>query len=677
MKVDNITDQSVRTLFVTATVILGLYVIAHLFGPSIFPQVWSLLYGQVLPLWYTIAWIFVTALLVYLFINLSSLDRYLRLRFAVPIAVVAILALMFLFRYDSFFYGGGNLRVAQLSQVERIIPRWFEWGTTTIVSALFTFVKQFEPRPNWASMHAWQIYSFLCTALTLIASVLATRLLAKTAALRLLLFLILFFGSQTVAYFGFIGAEPAVVAFFAWAFYFSVRMTERRSVVDLIWLWAICLFGIVVHFSLLILVPAAVYFTIANITKNRKSSPVAYALAALLYLGLVALYYWQVARSLEFSRMALHLSGKPPMTDYGLFSILHITDWLQLLLLASPMVIVAVMMLFNLNPIKQGNSLLTGWSIAALSGLTFSFIADPENSMALDLPRLAVYLTPLACVTALLAARLNFEQVLHRRLLAVLAASAIAVPAIFVPSLVRTEMADKFATAFLPNREIYWRTTCLSFRDVYWTFREMDKADRWEALLPVKSIDYMNIRGCSYLVANGDNEEALKRLYQSIARLPYWTEPRVIIAQLLIKLRYFKEAKAQIDTCLMLEPNDRTHLMSLYSYYRDLPDYPNAIKTIQYLLYLNPTDPDIKIDQMIVMLRAGFPQVADSIANYLLAEDSTRAYPYMIKGMIAERQSDTATAIRNYNTFLRVGPLQPDTSIVRSRLRALSPPSGQ
>ena len=71
--------------------------------------------------------------------------------------------------------------------------------------------------------------------------------------------------------------------------------------------------------------------------------------------------------------------------------------------------------------------------------------------MALDLPRFVVYLTPIAIVTALLAARLSLEGLPQRRLLGILAVSALAVPAIIVPSLVRLENADKFAAAQHPR----------------------------------------------------------------------------------------------------------------------------------------------------------------------------------------------------------------------------------
>jgi len=669
------TDRTVRQLFVVSLVILALYVIAQLIGSHIYPHGWSFSFWSVMPGWYGPVWLVAFALLFLLLLNLSKWEQRLGSRAAFAIGIALLLAVIWLLRFDSFLYGGGNLRVAQLSQVDRVIARWFEWGTASIVSVIFAVMRLLESRTNWASIHAWQLFSFVCTASTLIATILAARLLSNKPIARFLLFLILFFGGQSAVYFGFVGVEPVVVAITAWVFFLSVRLQSRHQATDLITLWLVCVAGVILHFSLAYLLPTALYFTVSHLIRRKQLQGRALTVAGLLYLGMLVLYYRQASNSLEFSRGALFLNGKPPFTDYGLFSYYHLIDWLQLILVLSPMVIIAAVWISRWRMEKDRSSLTIGWVIAAVSGMTFIFISDPENSMALDLPRLAVYLTPVAYLLAIIVNRLDYADHVHRRLLALVAASAVLIPAAYLPALVRVHLADDFATKFLAQRDIYYRTTCMSLRDVYWTLREMDRADRWEALLPVKSTDYMNIRGCTYLVGNGENEEALKRLYQTIAKLPYWTEPRIIAAQLQIKLRRFDQAKPQIDTCLLLEPYRKEHLINLYSFYRDLPNYPEAIKTIQYMMKIFPTDPDVKTDQMIIMLRAGFPLVADSIANFLLTTDSTRAYPYIIKGMIAENRRDTAAAIRHYNTFLRYGQDQPDTGLVRSRLNSLVPAS--
>jgi len=668
-----ITDRTVRQLFVVSLTVLALYVAAQFVGSHLFSRGWSFNFWQVLPGWYGPVWLVAFALLFLLLLNLWKWEQRLGSRLAFAIGVALLLAVIWMLRFDSFLYGGGNIRVAQLSQVERIVPRWFEWGTASIVSAIFAVIQSLESRPNWASIHAWQLFSFVCAAAALVATILAARLLAKKPIPRLLIFLILFLGGQTAIYFGFIGAEPIVVAVTAWAFYFSIRLSLRHRTTDLLALWLVCLAGIFLHFSLAYLLPTALFLTVSHVVNTKQPGRRAIWTAGLLYVGMLALYYWQASHSFEFSRGALFPNGKPPFTDYSLFSFYHLSDWLQLILVLSPMVILAAVMIVRWRMVKDGSSLTVGWVIAALSGMTFVFISDPENSMALDLPRLAVYLTPVACVLAVMVSRLDYTDNSHRRLLALVAASAVLIPAVYLPALVRVHIADDFAAKFLEQRDVYYRTTCLAFRDVYWTLREMDRADRWEALLPVKSTDYMNIRGCTYLVGNGENEEALKRLYQAIAKSPYWIEPRILAAKLQMKLGHFDQAKPQIDTCLMLEPYRKEHLINLYAYYRDLPNYPEAIRTVQRIMTVFPTDPDIKIDQMIIMARAGFPLVADSIANFLLTTDSTQAYPYLIKGMIAESRRDTAMAIRLYNAFLRFGKDQLDTGLVRSRLKALSP----
>ncbi len=669
------TDRTVRQLLAVSLAILALYVVAQFFGSSLFSDGWSFLFWKVLPGWYGPLWIAAFALVYFVLLSLSKWEQQLRTRIAFVVGIVVLVAAFWFLRFDSFLYGGGNLRVAQFSQVDRIIPRWFEWGTTNIVSMFYSFMQSIESRPNWAAVHAWQVFSFACTALTLIATVLSARLLSKETITRFLLFLILFFGAQTALLFGFVGVETAIVAVTAWAFYFSVRHSVHRRLVDLIALWLVLAIGVFLHFSLAYLLPVALYFTVAGMTRGGQLRRPALIVAGLAYVGMLVLYYWQASRSLEFARGALFFKGKPPFTNYGLFSYLHLVDWLQLILVLSPLVILASVMMSRWRMARGTSSLATGWIVAAISGLTFVFISDPENSIALDLPRFAAYLMPIGCLLAVMARDFDYSKSAHRRLVAVVAAASVLIPAAYLPALVRVHVADEFMSEFLPQRNIYYRTACTTFRDVYWTLREMDRADKWEALLPVKSTDYMNIRGCTYLVANGENEEALKRLYQTIAKLPYWTEPRIIAAQLHSKLGRFDQAKPQIDTCLMLEPYRKEHWINLYSYYRDIPDYPQAIGTIEHMLTLFPTDPDVRTDQMIIMMRAGQPKVADSLATLLLAGDSTLAYPYIIKGMIAESRRDTAAAVESYNAFFRLGKYLPDTGFVRSRLNSLAPPS--
>ncbi|PWB74776.1 hypothetical protein C3F09_03550 [candidate division GN15 bacterium] len=664
-------DRTGRQLLIVALGVLALYALAQFIGAHLFSLGWSFLFWQVLPGWYGLLWIVGLALLILLFLKMTPWERQLESPIAFSVGIVLLLAAFWFLRFDSFLFGGGNLRVAQLSQVERIMPRWFEWATTTAVSALYSMTHSLEDRPNWASIYAWQSFSFMCTVATLAASILSARLLSKRPIPRLLLFLIMFFGGQTIVYFGFIGAESIVVAVTAWAFYFSVRITMRHRSVDLVALWLVCLVGLLFHYSLGYMLPVALYFTISQFAVKKKVQRPALILAGFGWLAILVFYYVHAGGSFEFSRNALFLKGKPPFTDYGLFSFLHLIDWLQLVLLASPMILLAAVMVSRRQ--AGGSSVLaSGWAVAAISGLTFAFVSDPGNGMALDLPRFAVYLTPISFVLAALAVSLDYSVVTHRRLLAVMAAGAVLVPLAYLPAYVRIHVADDFAVRFLAQRNIYHLTACMSFRDVYWTRREMDRADRWEALLPVKSTDFMNLRGCTYLAGNGQNEEALNRLHQTIARMPYWTEPRIVAAQIQLNLGRFEQAKGQIDTCLLLEPYRKENLKNLYAYYRDLPNYPEAIKTMQLMLKLFPSDQDIKTDQMIIMMRAGFPQAADSIATYLLTVDSTQAYPYIIKGMLAENRRDTALATRYYNEFFQYGKNQPDTAFVRSRLNALS-----
>jgi len=112
-------------------------------------------------------------------------------------------------------------------------------------------------------------------------------------------------------------------------------------------------------------------------------------------------------------------------------------------------------------------------------------------------------------------------------------------------------------------------------------------------------------------------------------------------------------------------------LVNLYRYYRDVQSYPQALDGIKRTLQVYPQDDDIKTDLMIVYYRSGAFQTADSLADALLTADSTLPYPYLIKGLIAERQKNPQTAISLYEKFIALAPDEPDTPAIKEQLNKL------
>jgi tetratricopeptide (TPR) repeat protein len=651
------------------------FIAGRIFGGILFDNNWSFIHWQHLPVWYIAVWFMLLGLVGLL---LAFKGEKIAGLFTSPgkaaVALIIILAGFVIFQFDSFLYSGGNLRVAQIAQVERVIYRWFEYGSILIVSWLDGFFNLFQLHYNKAGVYAWKTFALVCTVLSLIGSLRLVRELTVDATKRFFLFIILFFGPQTILYFCFVGVEPVIVTISVWVALLAVKLSRRFSFKYLISLWVLVVFGVFVHFTLTYLVPTAVYATVFSSFKKRRSRAVALVAGLATYFGLVLLCFYWAGRNLEFSRFLLFWHGKNPHADYGLFSARHIGDMAQLLFLASPLIIVAVYLVITRYRTLDNRSRtdLSATLLMALAGITMVFILDPPASIVLDFPRLTAYLFPLGLLLAVSLKDLLTAGKIGLRPLSLIAASSLILPLSYLPSYLSIAKADPYVTEYLEKHDSFYYTGCLAFRDAYFYRKELHQADAWEWKLPIKSPDYLNLRGCKDLSLTGEDAEAIRSLNKMIVQNPYWPDPRTLLASIQLKLGRYQLAKPQIDTCLMLEPYKKEHLINLYRYYRDSQNYPEALKSITRALEFYPKDADIKTDLMIVYYRSGAFETADSLANVLLTSDSSLAYPYLIKGFVAEVKKRPETAIQFYKKFISLAPDEPETPAIREKLDKLT-----
>jgi len=668
-------DYNTLPLYVSLLVILA-FIAGRLWGGALFDNNWSFNHWVYLPVWYIILWFVLLALAVLLFTSLRErFSSFFDSRLKVVIASAVLFGLLILFQFDSFLYGGGNLRVAQIAQSDTVIFRWFEYGSILLVSWLDGFFNLFNIRYNTAGVYAWKVFSFGCTLLSLVGALKLAKEMSAEATSRLYLFLILFFGPQTILLFGFIGVEPVVIVVSTWFALAAVRLSRRFTTNCLLALWCIFFIGVFMHYRLAYLLPAAVYTTARSPMKKDRSQVVPLTLAFASYFGLLALLYYWAGQNLEFSKFLLFLPGKLPYSNYGIFSSRHIGDVLQVIFLAFPqVVVVAYLAIRHWRKVTNRNSLplLPPLLLMALSGATVVLILDPVDSIILDYPRLTAYLLPFSFVLAgLLKGLKDSSHYAHDRVIGLLAAVCLVFPLSYLPSYVHIAWANPYVTNYFEKHDSFYLSGCLSFRDAYFYRKELDKANAWEWKLPSKSPDYLNLEGAKNLAQQGQEAEALRTLYKVIAQNPYWSDPRALFASIQMKLGRYRLAKPQIDTCLMLEPYRKEYLVNLYRYYRDIQSYPQALECIKNTLKLSPEDYNIKTDLMIVYYRSGAFWTADSLADTLLAADSTLPYPYLIKGFLAEKRKETQAAISLYKKFIALAPNDLDTPAIQERLNDL------
>lgn len=648
--------------------IVLLYVVSQILGTDLYHNGWSFEHWKYLPLWYLISWIIISIVIAYIFIKHYQIIGKLFQSEASVLIGLAVTALALLFsQYDSFLYGGGNIRVAQVAQTDYVIIRWFEYGTMLIIWLFNEFYSLLNIHYNTAGVFAWKTFSFACMILALIGSAKITGFLTDHKTKRVFYFIIIFFGPHFLLLFGFVGIEPIIVALTIWFSYLTLLLYKKFNTNLLIYLWGIVAIGIFFHITAIYLIPVALYVTLT--AKNKNGSTVALIISFCTWILMIACIYYLSSDNMELSSKLLFISGKPPQSDYGLFSIRHITDINQSVFLLFPAILVLNKFYFVdiksalLSPVTMSLTLLC-WS-----SFSITFITDPVNSYVLDLPRLSAYMAPFGIILAVQMKALykDNEEKPNMKIIGAVAAMTLIFPLSNLPLYTNINNADKYVESYLDKHDSYWIAGIPAYRDSYFYMKDLDKANYWEALYKVKSPDYLNLDGAKQIAENGLFADAINSLNKAILKNRYWSALRALYATIQMNNDYNRFAKPQIDTALLLEPYNKNNRMLLYGYYRNIEDYYNALIHVDSCLLLYPNDLEIKTDQMIINFRSGNINIADSISNYLLAIDSTMPYPYIIKGFLTENQGNAKGAVAYYNKFLRLEPSDADTTIIRIR----------
>ncbi len=324
---------------------------------------------------------------------------------------VAISAGLFvIFLAPTHFLGDGYAVISNLASETGSFIKWSEMGVTHLLLSLQSLV---GPKSKEAALTAFRIVSVFSGIIAVWLFILISGVISEDKTKRLLTFLSLLFSGALLLFFGYAENYPLLWVAFPGFIYFGLRYIKRDR-----WLIGPIVFlalGLFTHMQSVAMIPAFILLVFCKGLGRRlydRFRLLFWIMAAVIVIIGIIRFYHQYTTDLYIEDIFLPMfDGKPSDPGYKLFSLSHIVDIFNLLLLLSPPVFLFLILSIKRLPRLFGKPETIFLLLLTLAGLGFLLVIDPKLGMprdwdllslsALGLTLLAIHLAGNKQITAL------------------------------------------------------------------------------------------------------------------------------------------------------------------------------------------------------------------------------------------------------------------------------------
>ncbi len=577
-----------------------------------------------------------------------------------------------LFRFKAQFFGEGYLLLGNFASKPTPFFDPLAPGGTMVPYLFYSLLTLAGVDKAWAAIWGYQIVSIFSGLLFIGLIIhLAERLFEDNHDRITFLFLAILSG-LSLLFFGLMERATLMLPLTVLYFIGLMEFSRHENIKHLLWLIACTAVGIFLHWQSLAFIPPTLYVLVKFVFKKwRRASVFGFGLAMAIVVGFTAYLYIRAGGDIALKAKLLSLDGKPPEVDYGLFDIRRLVDLLNLLFLISPLFPVFIFM--NLAGIK---SILKDTRhhplyLLSVSQLLLLFIVDPQNGLARDMAFLGVLLVGTLLMRSFMAVKYHGEARLSRHVVMALCPAVLVMilPAFYTH--LSPAAAEKYLDNYMTYNENKSEPYLYAKRDYYFLRGDPTRAALIESSVTAQAPGALESKLVDDLYALDRIGESFKYTTYLIEQFPFNAHYRV---QRGLLLKYYKrplEAEAEYQTAIKLAPTTAESYHYLSELYRELNLEHKCIETIETGLKIIPDDISLLTDLMGYHFRTGKFQQSDSLAERLLSRDQNLPYPYMYRGMIAEKFNRQTKALKNYNRFIEIDENLPEVPEIRKRINAI------
>ncbi len=586
--------------------------------------------------------------------------------------VVFALAIFYIFRFEAHLYGDGYIRVANFAQKAKPIFRWYEYGSTLLPYLFFQIISIFGVAKVTAGILAYQVMSILSGGIFVYFIIKISDLLYDDHHDKITsLFLILFSGA-ILMFFGMVENYPILMVLAA-AFYYQIILFNRSNDIrKLIYLWLIAIIGIVFHFQSVTLIPVILYLTVKYIFHGRKGGP-AFGFSvslALIFVGLVFLYV-MAGKNIALENVILFVSGKSPEAYYSLFSVHHLLDIFNLLFLCAPLFpVFLIAVLIDLKDFKT-DRMVPILVIFMLGQFIYLWLIDPKNGMPRDIPLFGFLMVGAIFRGSYSLLKIKKRLKISQATLMALCPLALVLLLPGISLLLSPSKSEQNINQSLAYNEAKTGPALIALRDYFFEIGNMDKTNYYDQLVEKKSPGALQSRLVSDLYAQSRYNEAFDYANQLVDRYPYNYIYRIQRGNLLKYYKKYDQARAELDTAILLAPYSVEPYHFLSEYYREMGLESKCYELLEKAVSFAPDNTLILTDLIAYHYLTKKFKTADSLSKVAISIDTLEPYPYMYLALIAESYGQLDSAMALYSKFIKINERLPEVPLVKKRMNEI------
>jgi len=568
---------------------------------------------------------------------------------------IVLLPIFWFLRMPTNLLGDGYTVIKNIAGDQPTIFKWSETGAVAVVY----LVSRLLPVDGVArGEYAYAIVSVISGSVSVFFFFGIAHELGKDAASRLFGACLLLISGWSLLFYGYAENYPVLWPTITGYIYFSIRYLAGKGGIIVSLAFAIA--AAALHLQTLFYLPSLAVIILGRGIGKRlyiKYPGTARAILAAVAAIAVAVFVWRYHRSISFAVHFLPiLSGRPATPDYAMFSLNHLLDMANELLLLLPLL--PVMIVLGWDGLKRTIRDTTGvfLLVFACGGIILLLILDPRIGMGRDWDLFAT--SGLGVMLLLLWATIRADGIFKRLYPSLVALASLLVFPFFAVNLTAKPSIDymKWLLDLDKNKST---SGMVMLRDYYLDTGDVIAADSLELIIVDRKdiIEYGN-RAMDHVKA-GRFREAMA-VVDTVFRIdPYSRESYNLRGAVYFDMGRYDSAIADYETSLEMEPYDFRVLVNLArAYYQIGQDKP----MMEYLRRAEELNPDAGL--VLQAMAMGFlaKQQYDSAYVYgrrLLAVDSTVANGYLAIGLyfISTGAGDSAAAyLVRYVSLVGPGP---------------------